>query len=351
MKVRSLIYVVVCASFLALGALALASPPAGSYHLLKKIPLAAAPGGGEYFDYITVDSDARRVYVSHGTEVVVLDADKWSVVGTIGGLQRCHGVALVKDLNKGFITDGDGEKVVIFDIKSLKVTGEVKTNQPDTDSLTYDPASKLIFTFNGDSKNSTVIDPLKQTVVKNIDLGGGVEFPVADGKGMIYDNNEEKNDVVAIDTKTLTIKARWPVAPAGTPVAMAMDRQHRRLFSSGRGPQMLVMLDTDNGKVLQSFPITAGVDANVFEPETGLLFVSTREGMIHIFHEDSPDKLSEVETVKTEYGAKTMGVDSKTHNLFLSTSDFDPPAAPTAKQPNPLARAKPGNFRVLVYGK
>jgi hypothetical protein len=351
MKVRSLIYVVVCASFLALGALALASPPAGGYHLLKKIPLAAAPGGGEYFDYITVDSDARRVYVSHGTEVVVLDADKWSVVGTIGGLQRCHGVALVKDLNKGFITDGDGEKVVIFDIKSLKVTGEVKTNQPDTDSLTYDPASKLIFTFNGDSKNSTVIDPLKQTVVKNIDLGGGVEFPVADGKGMIYDNNEEKNDVVAIDTKTLTIKARWPVAPAGTPVAMAMDRQHRRLFSSGRGPQMLVMLDADNGKVLQSFPITAGVDANVFEPETGLLFVSTREGMIHIFHEDSPDKLSEVETVKTEYGAKTMGVDSKTHNLFLSTSDFDPPAAPTAKQPNPLARAKPGNFRVLVYGK
>jgi DNA-binding beta-propeller fold protein YncE len=281
----------------------------------------------------------------------VLDADKWSVVGTIGGLQRCHGVALVKDLNKGFITDGDGEKVVIFDIKTLKVTGEVKTNQPDTDSLTYDPASKLIFTFNGDSKNSTVIDPVKQTVVKNIDLGGGVEFPVADGKGMIYDNNEEKNDVVAIDTKTLTIKARWPVAPAGTPVAMAMDRQHRRLFSSGRGPQMLVMLDADNGKVLQSFPITAGVDANVFEPETGLLFVSTREGMIHIFHEDSPDKLSEVETVKTEYGAKTMGVDSKTHNLFLSTSDFDPPAAPTAKQPNPLARAKPGNFRVLVYGK
>ena len=351
MKARNLTYVVACASLLALGSLALAAPPAGGYHLLKKISLPAAPGGGEYFDYITVDPDARRVYVSHGTEVVVLDADKWSVVGTIGGLQRCHGVALVKDLNKGFITDGDGEKVAIFDIKTLKVTGEVKTNQPDTDSLTYDPASKLIFTFNGDSKNSTVIDPVKEAVVKNIDLVGGVEFPVADGQGMIYDNNEEKNDVVAIDTKALTVKARWPVAPAGTPVAMAMDRQHRRLFSSGRGPQMLVMMDADNGKVLQSFPITAGVDANVFEPSTGLLFVSTREGMIHVFHEDSPDKLSEVETVKTEYGAKTMGLDSKTHNLFLSTSDFDPPAAPTAKQPNPLARAKPGNFRVLVYGK
>src|SRR5579864_5627565 len=351
MKFSNPVRLAVGVCFLLFGTYTFAGPPPASYHLLKKVPLAAAPGGGEYFDYITVDSDARRVYVSHGTEVVVLDADKWSVVGTIGGLQRCHGVALVKDLNKGFITDGDGEKVVIFDIKSLKVTGEVKTNQPDTDSLTYDPASKLIFTFNGDSKNSTVIDPLKQTVVKNIDLGGGVEFPVADGQGMIYDNNEEKNDVVAIDTKALTIKARWPVAPAGTPVAMAMDRQHRRLFSSGRGPQMLVMMDADNGKVLQSFPITAGVDANVFEPATGLLFVSTREGMVHIYHEDSPDKLSEVETVKTEYGAKTMGVDSKTHNIVLSTSDFDPPAAPTEKQPHPLPRAKPGNFRLLVYGK
>jgi DNA-binding beta-propeller fold protein YncE len=337
--------------FMLLGSYALATPAPAGYHLVKKVPLAAAPGGGEYFDYITVDGPSRRVYVSHGTEVVVLDADKLTVVGTIGGLKRCHGVALVNDLGKGFITDGDLEKVVIFDIKTLKVIGEVKTNQPDTDSLVYDPASKLIFTFNGNSKNTAVIDPVKETVVKTIDLGGGVEFPVADGKGMIYDNNEEKNDVVAIDTRALAIKARWPVAPAGTPVAMAIDRQHRRLFSAGRGPQMLVMMDPDNGKVLQSFPITAGVDATIFEPETNLIFVSTREGMIHVFHEESPDKLSEVETVKTEYGAKTMGLDPKTHNLYLSTSDFDPPLAPTEKQPNPLPRAKPGNFRLLVYGR
>jgi DNA-binding beta-propeller fold protein YncE len=338
-------------SLMLLGAYALANPAPVGYHLLKKVPLPAAPGGGEYFDYITVDGPSRRVYVSHGTEVDVLDADKLTVVGTIGGLKRCHGVVLVNDLGKGFITDGELEEVMIFDIKTLKVTGEVKTNQPDTDSLIYDPASKLIFTFNGNSKNASVIDPVKQTLVKTIDLGGGVEFPAADGKGMIYDNNEEKNDVVAIDTKALTVKARWPVAPAGTPVAMAMDRQHRRLFSAGRGPQMLVMMDADSGKVLQSFPITAGVDATIFEPETGMVYVSTREGMIHIFHEDSPDKLSEVETVKTEYGAKTMGVDPKTHKLYLSTSDFDPPLPPTEKQPNPLPRAKPGNFRVLVYGR
>jgi hypothetical protein len=196
-----------------------------------------------------------------------------------------------------------------------------------------------------------VIDAVKETVITNIDLGGKVEFPAVDGKGMVYDNNPGTNSVVAIDARTNTVKARWPTAPAGDPVSMAMDQKNRRLFSGGRGPQILVMMDADTGKVIQSFPISVGVDANSFEPSTGMLFVSTREGMIHIYHEDSPDKLSEVETVKTEYGAKTIQVDSKTHKLFLSTSDFNPPAAPTEKQPHPLAKAKPGNFRVLVYGR
>jgi DNA-binding beta-propeller fold protein YncE len=351
MKFSNLGRLAVGLAFLLFGAYTLASPPAVSYHLLKKVPLAAAPGGTEYFDYITVDSAARRVYVSHGTEVVVLNDDDYTLVGTIGGLQRCHGVVVIKGLGKGYITDGEAQKVVIFDLKTLKVTGEVKTNQPDTDSLIYDPASKYIFTFNGNSHNSSVIDPVKEAVVKTIDLVGAVEFPAVDGKGMLYDNNEDKNDVVAIDTHTLEVKARWPVAPEGQAVALAIDAKNRRLFSSGRNPQFLVMMDADSGKVIQSFPISAGVDANVFEPSTGMLFVSTREGMIHIFHEDSPNKLSEVETVKTEYGAKTMQIDTKTHNLFLSTSDFDPPGPPTEKQPNPLPRAKPGNFRVLVYGR
>lgn len=340
-------------SFLVLGACALTFSAPGGYHLIKKVPLAAAPGGGEYFDYITMDAEARRVYVSHGTEIVVLDADKYTVVGTVSDprFKRVHGVALVKNLNKGFISDGEAQSAFVFDLKTLKVTGEIKTNQPDTDSIIYDPASKYIFTFNGDSHNSTVIDPAKEAVVKNIDLVGAVEFPAVDGKGMVYDNNEDKNDVVAIDSKTLAIKARWPVAPEGQAVALAIDTKNRRLFSAGRNPQFMVMMDADKGNVLQSFPITAGVDAIQFEPSTATVFVSTREGMIHIYHEDSPSKLSEVETVKTEYGAKTMAVDPKTHNLFLSTSDFDPPAAPTEKQPHPLPRAKPGNFRVLVYGR
>ena len=338
-------------SLVLLGMGALAAPPGSGYHLIKKIPLGAAPGGGEYFDYVTIDSAARRVYLTHGAEIKVLDADNFSVVGTISGLKRCHGILLLPELGKGFITDGDAAKVAVFDLKSLKITGEIK-NSPDTDSIIYDPASKLIFTFNGDSKNATVIDPVKETVVKVIDMGGGPEQPVADGKGNIYDNNEEKNDVAVIDTKTLTIKARWLVAPAGTPVGMDMDREHRRIFSGGRGPQFLVVMDADSGKVLQSLPISSGVDGNVFEPETGLLFVSTRAGKLHIFHEDSPDKLTEVKTITTEFGAKTMNIDPKTHNIFLSTAKFGPkPAAPTKENPEAERKPIPGTFHVLIYGR
>jgi YVTN family beta-propeller protein len=335
---------------LMLGTYARPKPAAPGYHLIKTISLPPAPGSSEYFDYITVDADARRVYISHGTEFVVLNADDFSVVGKIGGFQRSHGAVVVKEFGKGYITDGNAQKVVVFDPKTLKVTGEIKT-QTNVDSIIYEPATKHIFTFNASSNNTTVIDPAKDAVITNIDLGQEVEFPAIDGKGMVYDNGQEKSEVIAIDAHTNTVKAKWPGAPAGQLVAMAMDGKNQRIFSAGRNPQFLVMMDAKNGKVLQSFPITAGVDANIFEPSTKLLFASTREGFVHIYHEDSPNKLSEVETVKTQYGAKTMQIDPKTHNIFLATSDFDPPAAPTEKQPHPLPTAKQGNFRVLVYGR
>src|SRR5882757_8771391 len=340
-----------------LGAHAQQKPSGSGYHLIKTISLPPAPGGDEYYDYITVDADARRVYISHGAEVVVLNADDYSVVGRISGLVRSHGIALVQELGKGFVTDGDArttadvQKLVVFDLKTLKVTGEIKTGQIDTDAIIYEPVSKHIFVFNGDSHNTTVIDPVKQTVITNIDLGGAVQFPAVDGKGMVYDNNSDNNEVVAIDARTNKVTARWPTKPAGHPVSLTMDKKNRRLFSGGRGAQFIAMMDADTGKVLQSYPISAGVDANDFDPATGLLFVSTKEGILHIYHEDSPDKLSEVEAVKTEYGAKTLQVDPKTHNVFLSTSDFNPPAAATQKQPHPQPTPKPGNFRVLVYSR
>jgi hypothetical protein len=338
-------------SLILVGALALAITGKGGYHLLKKYTFGAAEGSNrEYFDYITVDSSARRVYLSHGTEIKVIEADTGALIGNITGLKQDHGVALAPEFGRGFISDGAEGKVVIFDLKTLKPTGEAKADK-DADCVLYDPASKRVFVMNGDPHSSTVIDAKSGTVVGSIALGGGPEFAVADGKGMVYVNLEDKNEVVAIDSRKLTIKSRWPVAPAGGPTALAIDQEHRRLFSAGRDPQMLVVMDADNGYVIQSFSISAGVDAAAYEAETGLVFASTREGMIHIFHEDSPDKFSEVETVKTEFGAKTMGLDSKAQHLFVDTADFGPPASSTADQPHPRRTAIPGTFRVLVYGR
>jgi YVTN family beta-propeller protein len=341
---------ILCGTVLLLGGFAAAPLPEG-YHLLKKYSFGAATGSTrEYFDYITVDSRERRVYLSHGTEIKVIDADNGSLIGNITGLKQTHGVALVSEFGRGFITDGAQGKAIIFDLKTLKVTGEAKADK-DADSVAYDPASKRIFVMNGDPNSSTVIDAKSGSVVGTIELGGGPEFAVADGKGTVYVNIEDKNELVAIDSSALKIRSRWPLAPAGTPTALAMDVAHRRLFSAGRNPQMLVVLDADSGKVMQSFPITAGVDAAVFEAETGMLYVSTREGFVHVFHEDTPDSYREVEKVKTELGAKTMGLDTKTHNIFVDTADFGAAPAPTAERLHPQPAPILGTFHVLVYGR
>lgn len=237
---------------------------AGNYHQIKKYTFGAAEGSTrEYFDYITVDSPARRVYLSHGTEFKVINADTGALIGNITGLKQDHGVALAHEFGRGFITDGAQGKVIIFDLKTLKVIGEAKADQ-DADSIVYDPASKRIFAMNGDPHSSTVIDAKSGNVIGTIDLGGGPEFAVADGKGTVYVNIEDKSELVAIDSSTLKVKARWPVAPAGGPTALAMDQQHRRLFSAGRDPKMLVVIDADSGKVIQSFPISGGVDAAAY---------------------------------------------------------------------------------------
>jgi len=351
MKGSSGIRRVACGAGTVLLGAAIAMAASSGYHLLKKYSFGAAEGSTrEYFDYITVDTAARRVYVSHGTEVKVLDADNGSLVGNIDGLKQVHGVAVASEFGRGFISDGAQGKVIIFDLASLKVTGEAKADK-DADCVIYDPATKHVFSMNGDPHSTTVIDAKSGNVVGTVELGGGPEFAVADGAGAVFINLEDKNEVVTVDAKTLTIKSRWPVAPAGAPTALAMDAKHRRLFTAGRNPQMFVVMDADTGKVIQSFPITSGVDAAAYDPETALIFVSTREGMIHIFHQDSADKYSEAEAVKTECGAKTLGLDTKTHNVFVDTADFAPAAAPTAERPHPQPTAVQGTFRVLMYGR
>jgi YVTN family beta-propeller protein len=350
MKVHASRAIVAFSALLVLGGLTFARPESG-YHLLNTYAFGAAPGSEtEYFDYITVDSPARRVYLSRGSAVEVMNADSGALIGYVSGFKRQHGVAVAPELGRGFISDGTLAQVTTFDLKTLKTLGVAKAD-PDTDCIVYDPASKRVFTMNGNSHSSTVIDAKTGAVIKTIDLVGSPEFAVADGKGMIYANLANKNQVAAIDARTLEVKSNWPTAPSGGSTALAIDREHRRLFSAGRNPQMLVVMDADNGKIIQSFPISAVTDAAAYDPETKQIFVATREGNLHIFHEDSPDQYSVVDTVKTQVGAKTMGLDAKTHKLFLDTSDFGPAPAPTAERRNPQPPAVLGTFHVLVYGR
>jgi DNA-binding beta-propeller fold protein YncE len=329
---------------------AISAPADDDYHLTMKYLL----GGEGGWDYLTLDGPTRRLYVSHRDHVNVLDIDSRAVVGDIGGMHLVHSVVLVKDIGRGFISDGSGatalgpggDRVVMFDLATLKVIGEIKTG-PNPDCLVYDPASRRIFSFSGVGRNVSVIDPEKATVIATVSLGGKVEYSVADGAGTIYSNIEDTNEIVSIDARALTIKARWPVAPAGSPTAMAMDREHRLLFSAGRNPRKLVVVSADTGRVLRSFPIGGNVDAVVYEPETGLIFASTGEGRLDIFHEDSPEEFRKVQTVYTQPGARTMAIDPTTHNVFLVTADFGPAPAP----PDPRPRILPETFVLLIYGR
>lgn len=345
MKPISWNHIVIATALLAVSAL---PATAVDYHLQNAYKFGAAPGDREYFDYITFDPESRRLYLSHGSEVLVVNADTGKEEGKVSGLKLSHGVAVVPDLGRGFISDGKQGKAIIFDLKTLKVVGEADA-APDADCIIYDPASKHIFTFNGDSHNSTAIDPATGKVLGTVDLGGGPEFAVADGQGMIYNNLEDKSEVLAIDSRNLRVKSRWPIAPAGAPSPIAMDREHRRLFVAGREPTMLVVMNADDGKVIQSFSISNGADADVYDPKSGLIFVSTREGWVHIFHEDSPNHFSEAGKVKTEFGAKTMAYDPKRERIFVDTAEFGKAPEPTKEHPHPRPAPVPGTFRLLVY--
>jgi len=296
------------------------------YKITKKVPI---PGQGGW-DYLTVDEAARRLYVSHGSQVEVLDLDTNSVVGTIPDTKGVHGIAIAPELGRGFISNGGTSTVTIFDLKTLKKLGEVPTGKKP-DAIIYDAATSQVFAFNGDSDSATVITAADGKVAGTIDLGGGPEFAASDGTGFVFDNLEEQSLVLKIDARKRTVEQRWKTAPCESPSSMAMDRPNHRLFIGCRNKVMAV-LDSDSGKVIASLPIGDHVDATAFDPDSQLIFFSNGEGSISVIHQDSPDKYSVVDTVKTLPRAKTMALDPKTHQLFLST-------------------AEAGQFEVLVLGK
>jgi DNA-binding beta-propeller fold protein YncE len=324
------------------GASEVAAPQ--GYHLIKKVVL----GGEGGWDYLIVDPAARRLYISRGTKVMVVDADTYALLGEIPNTEGVHGIAVAADLGRGFTSNGRADAVTIFDLKSRDKIGEVKTGK-NPDCIIYDPASKRVFTFNGKSQDATAIEAATGKVAGTIALGGKPEFSAADGKGGVYVNIEDKSEVVAIDARRLRVKARWPLAPCAEPSGMTIDAEHHRLFI-GCHNKMMAVVDSDSGKVLATPAIGEGVDANAFDPETGLAFSSNGDGTLTVVREETPKKFTVAETVATQKGARTMALDTQTHRVFLVTAEFAPAPAATAEHAHQRPSALPGTFTLLVFG-
>ena len=327
------------------GAAAIASAAAGGYHLLDKVSVS----GDEGWDYCTVDAVGRRVYISHSSHVVVMNADSGKVVGQIDKTGGVHGIAIAADLGRGFTSNGQANSSTIFDLKTLQTIGEVKVTGENPDAIIYDPGTKRVFTFNKKTNNATAIDAQDGKVAGSFDLGGNPEFAAADGKGHAFVDLVDKDVVLQIDSRNITPGARWTLGDCKGPGTMTIDRMNSRLFVGCRN-KLMVVVDSNDGRVVASVPIGEGRDAADFDPVTHLAFSSNGEGTVTVIHQESPDKYSVLETVKTEPGARTMAVDTKTHKLFFPLADRGPVPAATAENPRPRGEVVPGSFRVLIYG-
>ena len=323
------------------GQAAAAAPKGSGYHLLQTYKL----GGDGGWDYLLADSEAKRIYISRSTHVMVVDSEKGTLVGDLPDTQGVHGIALAPEFNRGFTSNGRSNTATIFDLATLKVLGTVKTGE-GPDAILYDGVTKRVFTFNGHGGDATAIDAAKGEVVGTIALGGKPEFGVADGKGRIYVNLEDKGEVVEIDAEKLTVLHHWPIAADAEPSGLAIDRKNRRLFS-GCGNQTMAILNADTGAVIKTLPIGKGVDACAFDPDTGLAFASNGDGTLTIVHEDAPDQYTVVDNLTTQPRAKTMALDGKTHQVFVPFAEFEAPPAGTRGRSNVVA----GSFSLLVFGK
>lgn len=313
------------------------------YHVIDKI----AVGGTGGWDYAEVDAAARRVYVTHENHVVVIDADTLKVVGDVPDCLGMGGVALAPALNRGFTANGDEDTITVFALDTLKPLGKWKATGKRPNQILFEPATQRVFAFNSTGRNVTAFDAKTGEVLGTIAVDGRTEFPAYDGRGMIYDSLQDKATVIAIDARTLKVVATYPLAPYAQPAGTVMDPETRRIFVGCRSKSLLV-LNADTGKILATFPIGERNDAAKFDPALKLAFASNGDGTLAVVHEDAPDKFTVVETVKTEFGARTMTVDPKTHRLFLPSADFGPMPPATAGNPHPRRPMIEGSFRVLV---
>ena len=336
----------VLATGLVLNASAAGAADSPGYRVAKKLPV----GGDGGWDYLTVDSPARRLYVSRSTRVMVLDADTGAVVGEIPNTEGVHGIAIATDLGRGFTSNGRSSTITIFDLKTLKVIDRVKSTGENPDAILYDAPSRRVFAFNGRTGNATALDAVTGQVAATIALEGKPEFATSDAQGRVFVNLEDKSAIVVIDSRKLTVEKRWPLAPCEEPSGMAIDRAHKRLFV-GCGNRMMAIVDAVAGKVTGTVPIGEGVDANAFDPGTGLAFSSNGDGTLTIAQAHGNAGYAVVQTVQTQRRARTMALDEKTHTVFLPAADFGPPPSPTAETPRPRPSMVPGSFVILVVSK
>jgi DNA-binding beta-propeller fold protein YncE len=327
------------------GALLYAAGPATNYKITREIAI----GGEGSFDYLTVDSDNNRLFVSHATQVEVVDIESGKVTGKIQNTPGVHGIAIAREFNRAFISNGNDDSVTMFDLKTLETIGKVKTGgKPD--AILYDKFSKRVFVMNAKDSTATAIDAEKGTVAGTIPLGGKPEFSVADGNGSAYVNLEDNNAVAHYNTKTLKVVHTWPITGCEAAVSMALNKKNNRLFIGCKNAKMFV-LDSQSGRMVASAPIGSGVDAAGFDAESGLIFMSAGDGTLTIVHQDTSDKYSVAQTVQTPKGAKTMAFNGKTKRVYLPVANFGPASAPTADVPKPKAPVVPGTFRVVEVSR
>ena len=331
------------------------SPPAPPSKVHK-----IAIGGEGGWDYLTADAAAKRLYVSRGNRIVVVDTDSETVVGELTDTPGVHGVALVPDLGRGFTSNGGDNTVTAFDLKTLEATGKVKVGgRPD--AIMFEPESHRVFTYNHGSKDATAVDPSALSVAGTVALDGVPEAAVADGRGHVFVNLMDKNEVAEFDARSLKVLNRWSLGDGRRPTGLALDREHRRLFSVCGASATMVVLDADSGKILATLPIGRGSDGCVFDPERGLAFSSNgRDGTLTVVREEAPDRFAVAATIPTQQGARTMTLDPKTHRIYLSAATAAA-SANTKTQTKTAAKAKgkgggrgrnmvPGSFVVLVVG-
>lgn len=314
--------------------------------LIKKTVI----GGTGGWDYVFISETDRHLYLSHGNQVEVVNADTHEMIGVIPDTKGVHGIVAIPILGKGYITNGKSNNVTVFDIKTLKAKQLIPAGT-NPDALLYDKFSNRVFIFNNDSKNVTVIDVKTDTVVTTIDLGGNPEAGVSNDKGLVYVNLEDANEIVVFESKTLVVQNRFTLSPGEKPTGIAMDKKTHRLFSACRTSQLMMVLDADNGKIIAQLPIGKGVDGAGFDEVSKLIYSSNGDGTLTVIKEISRDKFVVLDTIKTEPGARTMTFDSKSKHIFTATPQFGETPAATADNPKPRPAILPGTFMLLEYGK